>query len=149
MANVPHAGRPYTVWIFVVNNPEACLTPGCDEADLARPETRTTAFNASGAIAADNGDMGGVINVDFEVEAGRLPNGWFILDGSQHALRRGNGFKALVSLVIDEHPSPTPPFGSWIADLTQTEPPPSDRISSIALALFAPCPDSSCPESVL
>lgn len=150
MSQVPEASLPYTVWLIVVNNPDACLDFLCllgPNNDPGRPETRTTTFNATASIAAANGAEGGVVNADFEVEAGRLPEGLFILEGSQHALRRGNGHKALVWLVIDQHPAITD-GGSWIKDLTETDAPGGDRVQSITLTVFPPCPDSSCPEPV-
>ena len=153
MANVPQPGLPYTVWFIVVNNPSACNDPFClfgPSDDFGNPATRTTTFNASGAIAADSGLGGGVVNVDVEVEAGRLPNDWFVLDGNRKALRRGRGFKALVWLVIDQHPEITSgsPM-SWIEDLTTTHPPGAGPNVTVSLALFQPCTDASCPDSAL
>jgi len=147
MAKVPTAGDAYTVWFLVVNNPSACKYYVClgplDDDDFLRPETPTTVFNANGAISASDGDGGGVINVDFEVEAGRLPEGLFILEGSQRGLRYRNGFGALVVIVIDQHP-PVADGASWIRDLTTTEPP-GGANTSVSLAGFLPCPKSRCP----
>ena len=151
MANVPQAGLPYTVWFIVVNNPSACNDPFClfgPSNDFGNPTTRTTTFNATGAIAADNGLGGGVVNADVEVEAGRLPNDWFVLEGNRKALRRGRGFKALVWLVIDQHP-PLTSAESWISDLTTTHPPGAGPNATVSLALFLPCTDASCPDSAL
>lgn len=150
MANVPTAGDAYTVWFIVVNNPSACIDYVClpvgpDNDDLLNPATRTTIFNATGAISASDGNGGGVVNADFAVEAGRLPQGLFILEGSQYALRYRNGFGALVIIIIDQHPPvDVANNASWIRDLTTTEPP-GGANTSVSLAAFSPCPDSNCP----
>ncbi|MGI9270511.1 MAG: hypothetical protein ACR2QT_01955 [Woeseiaceae bacterium] len=150
MSFVPDAGLPYTLWIIVVNNPDACLDFLCllgPNDDPLRPETRTTIFNGTGLIAPASGDGagGGVFNADFAVESGRLPEGLFVLHGGQHALWRGNGHKALVWLVIDRHE--VPDDGSWIVDLTETaEGVPNIR--NVTLTVFPPCSNSSCPEAV-
>jgi hypothetical protein len=149
MANVPQAGLPYTVWFVVVNKPSACADPLCfDPSDFGNPATKTSIFSASGAIAADNGVMGGVINVDVRVEAGKLPNDLFVLQGSRRGLRPNRGYKAMVWLVIDQHPSLTS-ADSWIADLTTTHQPGMGPNITTSLALFVSCVDAHCPESAL
>ena len=143
----PGGGRAQTVWLIVVNNPSKCAIPTClspMDADLLNPATRTTIFNATGAIVQYDDDGNGVVNADFAVEAGRLPNGLFILEGSQRALYHGNGFKALVIVVIDQHP-PLEPGESWIYDLTTTETPGGPNNASVTLSVFLPCPEATCP----
>lgn len=152
MTNVEQPGLPYTVRFIVINNPSACLDPLCfDPSDFGNLATKTSIFNASGAISAASGTtdtMGGVINVDIEVEAGVLPNDLFVLMGSRTGLKNGNGFNAMVWLVVDQHP-PLTSSDSWISDLTTTHDVGAGPNVNAALALFVSCPDTSCPASVL
>ena len=149
MAYVPTAGDPYTLWMVVFNSPSECATSPCSSADIANPAVRASVFNASGAISADNGVGGGVIDIDFERLAGRLPSGLFLLAGDTRGLRRGRGFGAEVHLVVDQHPSITPGADSWIADLTTTHFPGQGPNTTASVAIFLPCPTSICPASVL
>lgn len=119
MTNVATAGDAYTLWLVVINNPGACSSTPCAEADLFNPDTESSAYNGSGAISASNGKGGGVINFDFRATAGPLPDGVFALFGDNPGLQRGNGFGAEVWLVIDLHP-PLPAGVSWVDDLTKT-----------------------------
>lgn len=146
MANVPTAGDPYTLWLIVFNNPGACDGP-CDDPDIGNPATGASIFNGSGAISADNGHGGGVINIDFSVPTGNLPDGLFTMVGD--GIDRWNGFGAQVTLVIDQHPPITPGGVSWIGDLTTTNPPGMGPAVNVAVAVFAPCTNGSCPPSVL
>lgn len=148
MSNVPTAGDPYTLWMVVFNRPAKCDGP-CDDPDLLNPEVRGSVFNVSGAISADNGKGGGVVNMDFNVVAGNLPRDLFILFGEGGGLRRNNGYRAQVALVIDQHPPITPGTDSWIGDLTTTNFPGIGPATSTAFAIFVPCADRSCPESAL
>lgn len=148
MANVPTAGDPYTVWMVVFSNPSACVD-GCDGADIANLAVGASVFNASGAIAADNGSGGGVINVDFETVAGDLPTDRFILVGDPRGLLRDHGFVAEVHIVIDHHPTITPGSMSWISDLTTTNFPGAGPNVTVGVAVFASCPAQSCPDSAL
>ncbi len=150
MTNVPTSGDPYTLWIVIFNNPGACVD-GCNDEDLANPEVQGIAYNGTGAISASNIHGTGILNLDFEIESGKLPNGQFVLFpfDERRALRRGNGFNAEVHLVIDQHPPIVPGADSWIKDLTETNFPGAGPATSVAAGIFVPCPDSSCPESVL
>ena len=133
MTNVATPGDPYTLWVIVFNNPGACAVPfECfGPVDTATPEaieaTGAVAFNGNGAISSANGDGGGVVNIDFNVVAGNLPDGLFVLFGDEAGLERGAGFSSEVLLVIDKHPRPGPDEfgnpGSWVGDLTTTNPP--------------------------
>lgn len=149
MSNVPTAGDPYTLWVVLFNNPGACATDVCGEADLANPDTRFSVFNGSGAISASNGKGGGVVNMDFELIGGNLADGTFILFGEGQGLRRNFGRKAQINLVIDQHPSITPGADSWIPKLTETNFPGAGPATNNAVALFLPCAQSACPDSVL
>ncbi len=127
MTNVETAGDPYTLWVIVFNNPGACATPfACfGPIDTGTPEaieaTGAVAFNGNGAISSSNGEGGGVVNIDFNVVAGNLPEGLFVLFGDEEGLERGNGFGSEILLVIDKHPRPDASVnGSWVADLTET-----------------------------
>ena len=148
MSNVPTAGDPYTLWVVIFNNPSACDGP-CDDPDIANPEVGASIFNGSGAISTSNGKGGGVVNLNFDVVAGNLPNDLFVLVGEGSGLRRNNGYDAQVVLVIDQHPAITPGADSWIGDLTETNFPGMGPATSITFAIFIPCPDLSCPPSVL
>lgn len=127
MTNVATAGDPYTLWVIVFNNPGACAVPfECfGPVDTGTPEaieaTGAVAFNGNGAISSANGDGGGVVNIDFNVVAGNLPDDLFVLFGDETGLERGNGFGSELLLVIDKHPRPSADAnGSWVADLTST-----------------------------
>jgi hypothetical protein len=66
-----------------------------------------------------------------------------------NGIDRWNGFGVQVILVVDQHPPITPGGDSWIGDLTTTNPPGMGPAVNNASAVFAPCPGSSCPASVL
>lgn len=134
MTNVGTAGDAYTLWLVVINNPGACSSTPCAEADLFNPDTEASAYNGSGAISAANGVGGGVINLDFHTSAGPLPDGVFALFGENPGLQRGNGFGAEVWLVIDIHPS-IPDGVSWVYDLTKTNLP-GGPASNHRIAIF-------------
>ena len=153
MTNVTTAGDAYTLWVIVFNNPEECGNDGCGEDDIG-VRGDVSIFNGSGAISAANGGLnrngkpagGGVINIDFEVEAGGLPNDLFLLVGNEDGLVAGNGYEAEVWLIIDQHP-PVPDGTSWISDLTTTNFPGGPATNN-RLAIFLACPDESCPGNV-
>lgn len=146
MTNVPTAGDPYTLWVIVFNNPAACNVV-CADADIGNPDAHASIFNGGGAISAGNGNEGGVVNFDFDIVAGNLPNDLFVLIGEGSGLRRNHGYAAQVTLVIDQHPSPG--TDSWINDLTTTNFPGAGPATNNAVGVFLPCPDESCPDSVL
>jgi len=154
MTKVTTAGDAYTLWIIVFNDPSEC-EGGCGEDDLGNPEVGASVFNGSGAISAADGGLnrngkpagGGVINFDFEIEAGNLPNDLFLLFGSEDGLAEDNGYGAEVHLVIDQHP-PVPDGMSWIPDLTTTNFPGAGPATNNRVAVFLGCPDESCPGSV-
>lgn len=150
MANVPSAGDPYTLWIIVFNNPGKCVD-GCNDEDLGNPEVGGVVYNGTGAISSANIQGTGIVNMDFEMDSSRFPNGLFVLfpEGAKRGLRRNNGFRAEIHLVIDQHPAIVPGSDSWIKDLTETNFPGAGPATSIAAAVFVACPDESCPESVL
>ncbi len=148
MSNVPTAGDPYTLWVIVFNNPAACDGP-CDDPDVGNPAVRASVFNGTGAISADNGNGGGVVNLDFSIVGGNLPGDLFILIGEGSGLGRNKGFDAQVVLIIDQHPPIVPGDAEWITDLTTTNFPGAGPAVNNAVAVFLPCPDSSCPASVL
>jgi hypothetical protein len=148
MTNVPTAGDPYTLWAVVYNNPSACID-GCNDEDLFNPRVRGSVYNLSGAISSSNSLGSGVINIDFELLGGKLPNDLFVLLGHPKGLLRNRGFKAEIVLVVDQHPPIVPGEDSWIADLTTTNFPGMGAATSIAVAVFVACGERSCPESVL
>jgi len=129
MVNVGTIGTPYSIWWVIFNNPHACTgeflldaegnpVTRCNGGDLGNPAVQATIFNASGAISAVNGFGGGVINVDIGALAGNIPDGLTNPVGT--GLRRGNGFRAEVHVVVDKHPGFDPMSGdSWIDDLTK------------------------------
>lgn len=148
-------GNPYTLWIVVFNNPEAC-EGGCDGSDLGNANVGGSVFNGGGAIVGPGGSLnpngkpagGGAVKIDFNIPAHALPDGLFLLVGDPAGLYEGNGYDAEVHLVIDRHPMPGPGM-SWIPDLTTTNFPGQGPASNDSFAVFVPCPDESCPDSVL
>ncbi len=146
MTNVETAGDPYTLWVIVFNNPGACAVPfECfGPIDTGSPEaieaTGAVAFNGNGAVSSSNGEGGGVVNIDFNVVAGNLPEGLFVLFGDEDGLERGNGFAAEVLLIIDKHPRPANDEfgypGSWVADLTSTNFPGAGPAITHRVAVF-------------
>lgn len=151
MTNVPSAGDAYTLWAVVFNNPTKCASElGCNDGDIANPAVRASVYNATGAISTSNGLGSGVVNLDFELGGGRLPNDQFILIGEPKGLLSSRGFKAEVHLVVDQHPPIVSGGGdSWIADLTTTNFPGMGPATSVAVSVFLPCRERSCPETVL
>ena len=148
MTNVPTAGDAYTLWAIVFNNPSACDGP-CNDPDIANPKVRASVYNASGAISSSNGLGGGVVNIDFEMDGGKLPNDLFVLVGEPRGLLRNRGFRAEVHLVVDQHPPIAIGGDSWIADLTTTNFPGTGPVVSVAASILVACTERSCPESVL
>ena len=148
-------GNPYTLWIVVFNNPAAC-DGGCDGSDLANAEVGGSVFNGGGAIVGPGGSLktngkpgeGGAVKIDFNLAAHPLPDGLFLLAGDPNGLHQGNGYGAEIHLVIDRHPMPGPGM-SWIPDLTTTNFPGQGPATNDSFAVFVPCPDESCPDSVL
>ena len=155
MTRVSTAGDPYTLWVVVFNNPDAC-TGGCGEDDLGVEEVGASVFNGTGAISAPDGQLkkngkpggGGVINFDFEIPAHPLPNGLFLLFGDADGLYQGNGYGAEIHLVVDKHPSIQPGM-SWVNDLTTTNFPGMGPATNDTVAVFLACPDAACPDGVL
>ena len=155
MANTTSAGDPYTLWIVVFNNPEHCVD-GCNGPDLGIAEVGGSVYNGSGAIVSASGglkrngkpDGSGAVNIDFNISAHALPDGLFVLAGDPNGLYQGNGYEAEIHLVLDKHPKPGPGM-SWIPDLTTTNFPNQGPATNDSFAVFVPCPDESCPDSVL
>ena len=155
MAKTSSANQPYTLWIVVFNNPQAC-EGGCDGSDLGNAEVGGSVYNGGGAIVAASGALkqngkpaeGGVVNIDFSIPAHPLPDGLFMLIGDPNGLYEGNGYDAEIHLVLDRHPTPAPGM-SWIPDLTTTNFPGAGPATNDSFAVFVPCPGASCPDSVL
>ncbi len=155
MTQVSTAGDPYTLWVIVFNNPDACVG-GCGEDDLGTPEVGASVFNGGGAISSPDGQLkkngkpggGGVINFDFTVPAHPLPSGLFVLFGDPDGLYAGNGYGAEIHLVVDKHPS-IPAGMSWLNDLTTTNFPGMGPAINDSFAVFLACPNDACPDGVL
>ena len=153
-AKVTTAGDAYTLWAVVFNNPEECGTVPCAESDLFNPDVGGSVYFASSAISAADGGLkengkpagGGVVNFDFEFEAGSLPDGWFVLVGDPNGLAAGNGNGAEIHLVVDRHP-PVPDGASWIPDLTSTNLPGQGPATNNRAAIFLACEQTPCPYS--
>ena len=180
MSRVDFAGYPYTLWLVIFNNTAACNDGNggrCGPGDLGNPAVDPCMSYLTGAIAAPDGQLkrngkpagGGVVNMDFEVEEGHLPDDLFVLgldadtffegfpghmcavtlDGSSDGeynnlgLAIGAGFDAQVDLIIDLHP-PVAEGESWVLDLTSTNQP-GGPASNHRLAYFPPCPGGVCP----
>lgn len=112
MTTVDNAGEPYTVWVVIFNKPQFCATSPCTGADLpdfaggsGDPRVDVAVLNGSGSITGSDGNGGGVLNADFSVASGRVPEGLCCFG----SLARRNGMKAEVHIVIDKHPPPTDP----------------------------------------
>lgn len=89
----------YTVWWVVFNNPGACDAP-CNEPDLFNPAVDASVFYAAGFISGADGTG----NVTAHLDAGRLPSGIDVLPvGTGRGLRRGNGLRAEIHMVIRSH----------------------------------------------
>ncbi len=154
-SRVSTAGDPYTLWIVVFNNPAAC-DGGCDASDLANGDVGGSVFAGTGAISAPDGALkangkpagGGTVNMDFDISAGELPSGLFLLVGDPDGLAADNGYGAEIHLVLDKHPSIQPGM-SWLADLTTTNFPGMGPATNDAVAVFLGCPDDPCPDGVL
>lgn len=154
-SRVSSAGDPYTLWIIVFNNPAACEN-GCGEDDLFKAEVGLSVFAGTGAISAPDGVLkrngkpagGGAVNMDFDLSAGELPSGLFLLVGDPVGLWEGNGFGAEIHLIIDKHPSIQPGM-SWLDDLTTTNFPGMGPATNDAVAVFLGCTADPCPDSVL
>ena len=153
MTKVDKAGYAYTIWLVIFNNPDAC-EDGCNDMDLGNPDVKGAVFYGNGAISSyDPVNGGGVINVDFDTIAAKIPEGMFRLDDLleepifyREGLARGNGFGAEVHIVVDEHPGPVETgLESWVPDLTTTNfpeprPPgtPTLNAVNVAAAMFPP-----------
>ena len=159
MAKVSTAGDPYTLWIVLFNAPGSCEDMGCGVDDIMAGRGEASVYYGTGAISAPDGVLnrngkpagGGVVNLDFELEGGDLPEDLFVLvPGDPSGLAEDNGFGAEVHLVIDRHP---PVNGmSWIGDLTTTNFPGAGPAMNDSAAIFLACsdvPDVPCPETVL
>lgn len=128
MAQVAKPGYAYTVWWVIFNNPAACID-GCNGEDLGNPKVRGAVFYGNGGISASDGMGGGVINIDVATTAGGIPEGTFRLDDVlpepvffRRGLARGNGMRAEIHLVVDEHLGPAKDgTQSWVPDLTTTD----------------------------
>jgi hypothetical protein len=86
--------------------------------------------------------------MDFKIKAGNLPKDLFLLVGHPKGLKRANGLRAEIHLVIDKHPS-IAPDSSWIVDLTETNFPEVGPATNEVFAVFLPCSQkpASCPAS--
>ena len=155
MTKVSTAGDPYTLWAVIFNTPSECAATPCAESDLGNPDVGSSVFYASSAISSANGGLktngkpagGGVVNFDFELEGGSLPDGLFVLFGDPNGLSEGNGYGAEIHLVVDRHP-PVPDGMSWVPDLTTTNLPGAGPATNNSVAIFLACPSAPCPGSV-
>lgn len=159
MTTVSTPGLPYTLWILLYNNPSKCAGAICNPGDMLNPDVKGVVYNGSGAIAAVSDAVdstgqpigAGVVNIDFRLVAGKLPNDLFILwpdAENRTGLLRNHGFRAEVQLVVDKHPAVVPGM-SWIPDLTTTNFPGMGGAVGDRRARFVSCPQTSCPESAL
>lgn len=172
---VDHSRLAYTLWLVVFNFPEHCATvqpdgsTGCSGDDLANDAVGGCVYAGGGEISAADGSSrwvrtgrwqwrlqrGGVVTMDFELEADGIAEDQFVLFGDQGPgacttnLAAANGFNAELHLVVDEHPE-IMPGDSWIGDLTTTNPPGGGPATNHRVAVFIPCgPGDACPDSVL
>jgi hypothetical protein len=129
-------GLPITVWYIVFNKPHNCVGPivtdqvtgamtrcGLDDV-FAGPDASPggpadpAVINATGGISAGNGMGGGSINLVYGLKGGQAAGG-----PNQRCcfgkLRKNNGHRAEVHLLVDEHHF----FDDWISDLFFPNPP--------------------------
>lgn len=155
VSKVTTAGDPYTIWAVIFNNPEECAAVPCADTDIANEAVNASVHFATSSISAADGGLetngkpagGGVINMDFEFEAGSLPDGLFVLVGNPDGLAEGNGYGAEIHLVVDNHP-PIPDGMSWLPDLTTTNFPGAGPATNERAAIFLACNSAPCPGSV-
>ncbi|HZA67698.1 MAG TPA: hypothetical protein VE592_12145 [Geminicoccaceae bacterium] len=104
-ANISASGlgqdAAYTVWWVVFNNPSACSDP-CGSDDLESLAVDPAIFYATGFITGEDGTA----NISAHLQAGRIPDGAdTLVDANEDGvgLRRGNGFKAEIHLIVRSH----------------------------------------------
>jgi len=112
----------YTIWIAAFNKPDDC-TDDCDATDLAIADGSVyfgTAFVTGSA---------GVANVEFRTIANRLPEGTVVFAGHEHGIRRGNGLKVEIHLIISAHQM-SANVVDWPAEVsTPGEGPPFEQVA--------------------
>lgn len=127
MAKVDKADTPYSIWWVIFNNPGGCVD-GCGEDDVFNETGGLAAgvaiFNASGAISAASGGVGGVINADLSAIAGEgagkgSQNGPVPAPFFSRVLEKNNGLCAEIHIDINEHEK----NDAWVAELTYPENP--------------------------
>lgn len=150
MATVDMVGAPYSVWWIIFNNPSACQGTPCGFADLldGGEAAQVAVFNASGAISADDGFGGAVINIDISAVGGEgagngsqdppqfppwdgtAPGFEFLQPLFYRVLHKNNARCAEIHLDINEHMMDS----DWVFELTNPEAPQS-------FAIFPAAPD--------
>lgn len=85
-------GNAYTLWLVVINNPDACHTTPCEAEDLFNPATRSQISYAAGTVAGRSGKGTLAGHVDVGPLSGWLPD---------RSLEGAHGPD--VALVVNEH----------------------------------------------
>lgn len=92
-------GSAYSVWWVLFHNPSACSPPGCGADDLKTDAVRASVFYAAGFVTG----MDGTGYATGYVDAGALPEGVEVSDGTVSGLRRGRGLRTEVHIVLRTH----------------------------------------------
>lgn len=99
--NQLRAGHAYTVWVVVINNPEACAADPCSPQDiLLTPSTNAQVTYGTGHAVG----MSGMAGVGGYLQRGPLPEGWLAGRGLENPLG------AEVHLVLNDHGPTLPEF---------------------------------------
>lgn len=96
------ADAAYSVWWVIFNRPRHCSTAPCSVEDLENEAVGGAVFYADGFVTGADGTA----NVTAHLKAGLLPIGTDMLIPG--VLRKGNGFRAEIHLVIRTHGPITP-----------------------------------------
>lgn len=91
----------YPVWWIVFNKPNMRSDP-CGLDDLDNPAVASGAFYAAGFFTGSDGTA----NVIAHLESGRLPEGADELLGTGRGLKKGNGSKAEILMIVRSHGAP-------------------------------------------
>jgi hypothetical protein len=102
------AGHAYTLWVVVVNNPDACAVSPCAPPEiLGNPATGGQLTYGAGHVVGDSGEAG----FGGALRAGEIPNGWLSGVGLENPLG------AEVHLVLNDH---GPVLTEYLPEMIQT-----------------------------
>jgi hypothetical protein len=106
--NALQAGSAYTVWVVVINNPDACAADPCSPQDiLLTPATNSTVVYGTGHVVGGSGEAG----FGGHLQTGPLPAGWIAGRGLEDPLG------AEIHLVLNSH---GPMLTDFMPEMIQT-----------------------------